>query len=138
MSQAAASLFRTVARTDPLKFWSGQALDYERVREFADLDTSEVARLTGLKKSSVRYDERAPKELREHFALIANICNLVFGFFDDDVKTRLWLTTPNPMLGNITPRDMIRTGRHAKLLRFITDALEDEAAAREETRAAIA
>lgn len=71
----------------------------------------------------------APIEVREHMAAIANICNLVFGFFNDSVKTKLWLTTPNPMLGNTTPRDMIRHGRYQKLLRFVTDALEDEAAA---------
>lgn len=124
-----ASLFKTVAPTDALKFWQGADLDYDKVREFAGFDTGEIAKMTGLKKSSVRYDERAPVEVREHIAAIANICNLVFGFFHDSVKTKLWLQTPNPMLGNTTPRDMIRHGRYLKLLRFVTDALEDEAAA---------
>lgn len=124
-----ASLFKTVALSDPLHFWQGQSLDYDKVRDFAGFDTGEVARMTGLKKNSVRYDERAPKEVREHMAAIANICNLVFGFFNDAVKTKLWLMTPNPMLGNTAPRDMIRHGRYEKLLRFVTDALEDEAAA---------
>jgi uncharacterized protein (DUF2384 family) len=124
-----ASLFRTVAPSDPLRFWQGQNLNYDKVRDFAGFDTAEIARMTGLKKNSVRYDERAPREVREHMAAIANICNLVFGFFDDAVKTKLWFTTPNPMLGNTSPRDMIRHGRYEKLLRFVTEALEDEAAA---------
>ncbi|HEY3391084.1 MAG TPA: hypothetical protein VGK58_00100 [Lacipirellulaceae bacterium] len=124
-----ASLFKTIAPSDPLHFWQGQNLNYDKVRDFAGFDTGEVARMTGLKKNSVRYDERAPKEVREHMAAIANICNLVFGFFNDAVKTKLWLMTPNPMLGNTAPRDMIRHGRYEKLLRFVTEALEDEAAA---------
>ena len=33
---------------------------------------------------------------------VANICNLVFQFFNDDLKTKLWFQTPNPMLGNIS------------------------------------
>ncbi len=134
MPSAAPSLFKTVAPDDPLKFWKGRVLDYDRIRDFTNLDTQDVARITGLKKSSIRYDERAPAEVQEHFAKIANICNLVFGFFDSDTKTKLWFTTPNPMLGNITPREMIRSGRYAKLLRFITDAMEDEAAADEPAR----
>lgn len=125
---ATPALFKTVAKSDPLRFWQGQQLDYDKVRTFAGFDTSEVARMTGLRKNSVRYDERAPREVQEHMAAIANICNMVFGFFNDAVKTKLWLTTPNPMLGNTAPRDMIRHGRYEKLLRFVTEALEDEAA----------
>lgn len=123
-------LFSTVSRNDPLNFWGANGVvDFDRIREFADLDTRQIARMTGLKESTVRFDERIPDQVRDHMMAIANICNLVYGFFEDDVKTKLWLTTPNPMLGYITPRDMIRHGRYSKLLRFITDALEDNAAA---------
>lgn len=125
-----AALFNTVAPRDSLKFWKGRALDYQKVRDFAGFDARDIARMTGIAKNSVRYDERAPAEVREHMEAIANICNLVFQFFDDDVKTKLWLQTPNPMLGYTTPRDMIRLGRYNKLLRFVTDALEDGATAR--------
>ncbi len=65
---------------------------------------------------------------------IANICNLVFQFFNDEVKTKLWLQTPNPMLGYASPRDMIRGGRYKKLLKFVTDALEDGAAIRDSSQ----
>ncbi len=40
-------------------------------------------------------------------------------------KTLLWFRTPNPMLGNATPRIMIRMGRFKKLLTFIQTALEE-------------
>lgn len=122
---ASANLFKTVSNRDGLHFWKGNALNFQRVREFTGLETDDLARLAGVAKSSVRYDSKAPKEVREHLENIANICNLVFQFFLDDVKTKLWLQTPNPMLGNVSPRDMIRFGRFAKLQRFVTLAMEE-------------
>jgi Protein of unknown function (DUF2384) len=119
-----ANLFKTVSR-DSLHFWRGNTLDYQKVRDFTGLDSHDLARITGLAKSSVRYDDKAPREVREHLENIANICNLVYQFFQDNVKTKLWLQTPNPMLGNVSPRDMIRFGRYAKLLRFVTQAMEE-------------
>jgi hypothetical protein len=119
------ALFNTVSNRDSLKFWEGNALNYQKVREFAGIDARDVARLTGLAKSSIRYDAKAPREVKEHLENIANICNLVFEFFQDAVKTKLWLQTPNPMLGNASPRDMIRFGRYNKLLRFVTQAMEE-------------
>jgi hypothetical protein len=119
------ALFNTVSSRDSLKFWEGNALNYQKVREFAGIDAKDISRLTGLAKSSVRYDAKAPKEVKEHLENVANICNLVFEFFQDAVKTKLWLQTPNPMLGNASPRDMIRFGRYNKLLRFVTQAMEE-------------
>jgi uncharacterized protein (DUF2384 family) len=121
-------LFSTVSKRDSLHFWHGKTLDYQKVREFTGFDVGDIARMTGVAKSSVRYDAKAPKEVREHLENIANICNLVFQFFQNDVKTKLWLQTPNPMLGNVSPRDMLRFGRHAKLLKFITQAMEEGSA----------
>jgi hypothetical protein len=118
-------LFNTVSQRDNLKFWRGNMLNYQKVRDFIGLDTRDVSRVAGVAKSSVRYDEKAPKEVREHLENVANICNLVFQFFNDDVKTKLWFQTPNPMLGNVSPRDMIRLGRYNKLLRFVTQAMEE-------------
>jgi hypothetical protein len=118
-------LFNTVSQRDNLKFWRGNILNYQKVRDFIGLDTRDISRVAGVAKSSVRYDEKAPKEVREHLENVANICNLVFQFFNDDVKTKLWFQTPNPMLGNVSPRDMIRLGRYNKLLRFVTQAMEE-------------
>jgi Protein of unknown function (DUF2384) len=133
---ASANLFKTVSNRDGLHFWKGNALNFQRVREFTGLETDDLARLAGVAKSSVRYDSKAPKEVREHLENIANICNLVFQFFLDDVKTKLWLQTPNPMLGNVSPRDMIRFGRFAKLQRFVTLAMEEGAVHDEAQQAA--
>jgi len=60
---------------------------------------------------------------------IANIANLVAEFFAGDAqKVGLWFEIANPMLGNISPRDMIRIGRYKRLLNFVIVAREENSA----------
>jgi hypothetical protein len=40
-------LFNTVARRDSLKFWRGNMLNYQKVRDFIGLDTRDVSRVAG-------------------------------------------------------------------------------------------
>jgi len=122
----APELFQNVARRDNLNFWDGSKLDYRKVVGFLDFTATDVSRLAGVAKSSVRFDDKIPQPVKERLEWTANICNLVFEFFDDDVKTALWFKSPNPMLGNVAPRDMIRLGRYKKLLRFVTHALDED------------
>jgi hypothetical protein len=71
-----------------------------------------VAKLSGVAPASVRFDQKIPKEVLDRLQEIANICGLVAQFLVGNVvKTALWFKTVNPLLGNITPRDMIRYGR---------------------------
>jgi len=121
------ALFQNIAG-DPLNFWRGRELDLRKVRDFANLSNRDISRIAGVAPTSVRFDDKVPVEVLEHMENIANVCNLVFGFFQDDVKTKLWLQTPNPLLGNTSPKDMIRVGRYRKLLQFVTDALREGAA----------
>lgn len=122
-------LFSTVARKDYLGFWADQSLKARTVVDFLDLDKRDVAKLAGVAPSSVRFDQKIPKEVLERLQEIANICGLVAQFFDGDVaKTALWFKTENPLLGRISPRDMIRYGRYEKLHRFVMSALEENAA----------
>jgi len=119
------SLFKSVRRSDPLAFWSRHGLDYRRVSDFLDLDTNELSKLAGVSKKSVRLDDRIPRDLKERLEQIANICALVAEYFESDAaQTALWFRTPNPLLGEIAPRDMIRLGRYKKLLKFVLDAQE--------------
>jgi hypothetical protein len=61
---------------------------------------------------------------------LEQLCEQVVGFFEGDVaKTALWFRLPNPLLGDITPRDMIRYGRYAKLQEFVIETLADNAVA---------
>lgn len=119
----ASQLFNNVPEGDPLGFWANHGLDYNRLTDFLDLDKSALSKLGGVSKSSVRLDERIPRDLKVRMEQIAIICSLVAEHFNNDAeKTALWFRTINPMLGNISPRDMIRLGRYKKLQKFIYSA----------------
>lgn len=51
--------------------------------------------------------------------------DLVNSYFKSDLKTKRWFRAKNPLLGNVSPLDMINRGRHAKLLMFIRLALDE-------------
>jgi hypothetical protein len=52
--------------------------------------------------------------------------NKVKAFFKGDAKKAwTWFNTPNPCLGSVSPREMIKSGRVTKLKKFIDDALND-------------
>jgi hypothetical protein len=121
------SLFATVPARDHLGFWAKQVLDPQRVAKFLSLDKGDVGRISGVSPTSVRWDHKVPREVVQHLTGIAVICSLVAQFFEGDaIKTQLWFQTKNPMLGNISPRDMVRYGRHEKLNRFVLDALAED------------
>lgn len=97
-----------------------------KVIEFVGFKKEDVSKATGVPSNSIRYDERMPQILKDRLREWANLLNLVAQFFEGDAsKTALWFKTSNPMLGNITPRDMIRFGRSQKLLKFILNALSE-------------
>lgn len=51
---------------------------------------------------------------------------LVLEFFKGDVdKMKMWFHTKNPLLGNITPNDMIKLGRYEKLLLWVKQQLSE-------------
>lgn len=51
---------------------------------------------------------------------------LVKKFFDGDHhKAMLWMVEKNPMLGGVSPREMLFIGRGDKLLQFIKEALSE-------------
>lgn len=129
MPNAASALFRTVSDGRHLGFWTEQTFHSDRVAQFLDLKKADVAKITGVSRASVRFDQKIPKEVFDRLQEIANICELVAQYYAGDIsKTALWFKTPNPLLGNASPRDMIRFGRYEKLRRFIMDALAENAA----------
>ena len=60
------------------------------------------------------------------------------GFFEGDVaKSAQWFRLPNPLLGDLLPRDMIRYGRYAKLQEFVLEALAEKEVAEQQQPFAI-
>lgn len=54
-----------------------------------------------------------------------NILELVDEFFDGDHNRGIdWLTTKNPMLGNVTPSEMVTSGKIEKLHKFVKSQTE--------------
>lgn len=104
--------------------------DYRRVADLAKLSKEDLGKIAKVAKSSVRYDDAIPAAVAERLREIANIANLVAEYFEGDVhKVGLWFELPNPHLGNVSPRTMIRGNRYKRLLNFVLDAREAERAA---------
>lgn len=124
MGALAGNILSNMPKQDPLEFGIYEDnLNYKKVINFLDFGTNELSKIGGISKTSVRKDDKAPQALKERLKEIAIICSLVAEYFDGDpIKTALWFKTPNPMIGDITPRDMIRLGRSNKLIRFIMEA----------------
>jgi uncharacterized protein (DUF2384 family) len=120
-----ATLFDTVPKVDLLALFPSGHTDYQRVVKLLDFNKGEVAKAVNIPRLSVRYDRKMPRELEERVREWAVAMALVAQHFKDGQKTILWFKTPNPLLGNIAPRDMIRVGRFKKLHRFILNALSE-------------
>ena len=115
--------FDTVPKEDYLSLFQNDKLKYDGVVDFLEFKKSDVSKAAGVPVSSVRYDEKMPIDLHERIREWATLLNLVAEHFKGDVnKTALWFTTPNLLLGNVTPRDMIRFGRYKKLVKFVLNA----------------
>jgi hypothetical protein len=116
-----AQLFNTVSDEDYISYTTSGV---KQVVDFLHLHKNDVSKATGQKKESIRYDDRIPNELKERLEEIGNIINLTATFFSGDLKkTELWFKTSNPLLGDISPREMIRHGRYEKLRKFILNAI---------------
>lgn len=119
-------LFSSIPYTNPLSLFDGGKPHGENITEFLNLRAKDVARATRLSLHSVRYDLRMPDSLKSWLLDIATTVTLVAEFFSGDSdKTQLWFSTPNPLLGNIPPVDMIKMGRERKLLAFVQTALDE-------------
>jgi len=117
------SLFETIP-ADHLEFGRGPSFNPKRVPELLGLKKEDVSRLASVSVKSVRYDDAIPEQVRERLEEIANTINLVADAFDGDRdKTIAWFRARNPLLGDVSPKDMIRLGRYERLRKFIINAM---------------
>ena len=59
-------------------------------------------------------------------AAVIEARDLIFKFFEKEPwKALVWWQAPNPLLGGISPVDMLKIGREEKLLKFIKGQLAE-------------
>jgi hypothetical protein len=119
-------LFKSVPDTDYFHLFDNHGEpEGERIIGLLKFEKKDISVATNIPIESVRYDKKGSKELKQRLSEWATALNLVANFFKNERKTILWFNTPNPLLGDMTPRDMIRIGRFKKLLNFIQTALDE-------------
>ncbi len=122
------ALFQNIPKDpkeDYLNIFETGTPNYHKVIEILGFQNKEVAKAASVPPDSVRYDKKMPKDLEDRITEWAIAISAVGRYFKDISKTQLWFKIPNPLLGNVAPRDMIRVGRFAKLYRFIQNALKE-------------
>lgn len=110
---------------DILGFYRDGQPDYKRIADVVKLTKEDLGKISKVSKSSVCFDDAIPAATAIQLREIANIANLVAEFFDGDIhKVALWFELPNPHLGNVSPRTMIRGDRYKRLLNFVLESRE--------------
>jgi len=121
-----ADVFSNIPKRDILSLFHEDQPEYQDVVKYLKFKKEDISKATGVPLASVRYDEKIPAELVDRMREWANLLNLVGEHFrGDGHKTALWFSIPNPILGNVSPRDMIRFGRYKKLLKFIMNSISE-------------
>jgi hypothetical protein len=116
-------IFTNIADQDYLKYQKQH--DYQRVTDFLNFKQRDISLASGVSEKSVRFDVKIPSAIKERVNEWANLINIVAQHFDGDLeKTHTWFLMSNPLLGDISPREMIRVGRYPKLLKFILDSIQ--------------
>lgn len=59
------------------------------------------------------------KGLMEEAEIEGKVFDLVNDYFEDEGTTERWLRMKNPLLGYVSPREMIKIGRGERLIKFI-------------------
>ena len=120
------SIFSSIPVSDELGLFRGKGLpNYNRVKDILGYTKEDISIASGVPFGSVRFDKKIPVELTQRITEWATAIALVHSFFNDENKTMLWFKVPNPLLGDVAPRDMIKVGRFKKLFKFIQSALEE-------------
>lgn len=117
---------------DYMQFGRGAEFNAKAVQGFLNLKKEDVSRIASVSPKSVRFDEAMPEPVRERLEEIAQTINLVARVFDGDAeRTVAWFKARNPLLGDVSPRDMIRLGRYERLRKFIVNAMLENRSASE-------
>lgn len=124
-TQETHALFHSIHETDHCNLFTGTHPNAKKVMHMLNYSKNDLAVATGSSARAIRLDKRMQSDIENRLREWAIAINLVAGFFKDKDKTMLWFQTSNPLLGNVSPADMIRMGRFQKLLKFIQIAREE-------------
>ena len=69
--------------------------------------------------------EKVEERTVKQSAKIRLLMSYLNGFYGSSKKANKWLEVPNPLLGNVSPKDMIRVGRLDKLIKFVETELAE-------------
>lgn len=123
-SSLSSALGSGTAGRDWLGFGHNTEFQPRRVAEWLNLSSADVLRLADIPNGPMSHDTANQAPARDRLTEIAAVCNLVADIFAGDLdKTQRWFGTPNSMLGDVTPRDMIRLGRFDRLKKFILNSM---------------
>jgi len=121
------NIFSNIPTGDLFGIKTDQGFDYQEAAKFLSMNKKAVAKAAGVSEQSVRYDERMPTDLKEFFMELVSVLSVVSSQLGEDKdKTRLWFNMPNPMLGGVSPMNMILLGKHKKLMKFIQRSISGE------------
>ena len=106
-------------------FYHGRRVDLKKMALFLSLSPQQMASVIGSRKSVSSFDAlRLAPSAQKRVNEIANLCEVVAHNFGGDVeKTALWFEMKNPMLGDLSPRDMLLFQRHELLQNLVFDAM---------------
>ncbi len=125
-AQPKIGLFDSVPQ-DYMGFGYGDSFKPKAIPELLKLNKQDVSRIASVSVKSVRYDDNIPEAVIDRFEEIAHTINMVAARFNGDInKTIAWFRTQNPLLGDVSPRDMIRLGRYERLRKFIINAMTED------------
>lgn len=114
-------IFQTISKRDIPAFKKQDGtLDVKRMLEVVGLKRKDIAGLFSVGVDSIRFDEKIPQEQVNFYFQLLSLCEHVADFFDGDIhKLETWFLIDNPELGFISPRNLIRKGRLAKLIDIV-------------------
>lgn len=119
-------IFSNIPGKDYLELYPRNETQYSKVIDILSFKKGDISKATGVPISSIRYDAKIPHEIQKRIREWAILLNLVAEHFEgDNHKTIMWFTTRNPLLGDMSPRDMIRLGRYDKLFKFVVNAISE-------------
>ena len=122
--QSHSALFGTVPSALPA-LWNEQGqVRAGEVAKLLSFSQREFAQAVRLPPKGFSFKGRLPEEVEQRVREWATVLEEVARFFEGDLrKTTLWFRIPNPLLGDLEPRQMIQVGRARKLLQIVRDEI---------------